>query len=388
MAATGRLAAPALVAPEWSIVVPSYNCAPYLPAAIDSVLAQRPNRIAEFEVVDDRSTDDTALVLKGFAGDGVRHHVNPENQGPIANFNTCLRRATGDLVHLLHADDEVLPGFYARIEAAFRHDGVVAAVCRAEYIDEHGTPMTITRAEQETSGVWRRAREVLTVSNRVRPAAIVVRRRAYEAARGVPSRPAPRRRLGDVDASGVPRRHLVRERRDGAAPGACGIRHRRAVWPLRPTSPSGRRRSGSSRRANPSRDTWRLQRQAMGYTAAVRRANGDQARPQPAVGSRWRAGARGAPVRRRRGAVARRTAPAGRAAGGLADRTAQTIGGRPRRVSFQTVRHRSGRRGPTRVRQPSRTPRTYSPNGAARRARVISSQLSRYTGANGSGSRR
>jgi glycosyltransferase involved in cell wall biosynthesis len=266
MAATGRLAAPALVSPEWSIVVPSYNCAPYLPAAINSVLAQRPDRIAEFEVVDDRSTDDTAVVLKGFAGDGVRHHVNAENLGPIGNFNTCLRRATGDLVHLLHADDEVLPGFYARMEAAFRHDGVVAAVCRAEYIDEQGSPMTITRSEQDTSGVWRRAREVLTVSNRVRPAAIVVRRRAYGVLGGFRT-DLPHAadwemwtRLayhGDIwFENAVLARHRVHAASDTARRVANAANIAERAETIRVIAA-----------ANPSRETWRLQRQAMGYTA-------------------------------------------------------------------------------------------------------------------------
>src|SRR5918994_4694905 len=142
MPATGRLAAPALTLPRWSILLPSYNNAPYLPAALQSVLAQRPARLADLEVVDDRSTDDTEQVLQGYIDRGVRHHVNAENQGPVANFNTCLRRATGDLVHLLHADDEVRPKFYSRMAAAFAHDGVVAAVCRAEYVDEHGAAIT------------------------------------------------------------------------------------------------------------------------------------------------------------------------------------------------------------------------------------------------------
>jgi glycosyltransferase involved in cell wall biosynthesis len=148
------------------------------------VIAQLPARFAELEVVDDRSTDDTAAVVEEYADAGVRLHVNGENQGPVGNFNMCLRRASGDLVHLLHADDEVLPEFYARMGSAFGHDGVVAAVCRAEYVDEAGTPLERTRAEQDESGLWRRARDVLSVSNRVRPAAIVVRRAAYEALGG------------------------------------------------------------------------------------------------------------------------------------------------------------------------------------------------------------
>ena len=266
MAAAGRLTAPALGSPAWSIVVPSYNCAPFLSTAIESVLAQLPARVAEFEVVDDRSTDDTAVVLKRFAGDGVRHHVNAENQGPVANFNTCLRRATGDLVHLLHADDEVLPGFYAAMEAAFGHEGVVAAVCRAEYINEHGIPLTITRAEQETPGVWRRAREVLTVSNRVRPAAIVVRRDAYEALGGFRT-DLPHAadwemwtRLayhGDIwFENAVLARHRVHGASDTArrVADAANIAERAETIRLIAA-------------ANPSRDSWRLQRQAMGYTA-------------------------------------------------------------------------------------------------------------------------
>ena len=266
MAGTGRLSAPALVAPAWSIVVPSYNCAAYLPAAIKSVLVQRPSRVAEFEVVDDRSTDDTAAVLKGFAGDGVRLHVNDENQGPVGNFNTCIRRATGDLVHLLHADDEVLPGFYGRVESAFGHDGVVAAVCRAEYIDERGSPMTITRAEQEASGVWRRAREVLTVSNRVRPAAVVVRRDAYEALGGFRA-DLPHAadwemwaRLayhGDIwFENAVLARHRVHAASDTARRVADATNIAERAETIRLIAA-----------ANPSRDSWRLRRQAMGYTA-------------------------------------------------------------------------------------------------------------------------
>jgi glycosyltransferase involved in cell wall biosynthesis len=184
MTSSVRLELPPLVAPSWSIVIPSYNCARYLPAALDGVLAQRPARVAELEVVDDRSTDGTVAVLEGYRAAGVRVHVNAENQGPVGNFNRCVGRATGDLVHLLHADDEVLPGFYSRMEAGFAHEGVVAAVCRAEYVDEEGTPLGRTRSEQDESGIWRRARDVLTVSNRVRPAAIVVRREAYEALGG------------------------------------------------------------------------------------------------------------------------------------------------------------------------------------------------------------
>jgi glycosyltransferase involved in cell wall biosynthesis len=263
---TGRVAAPALTSPAWSIVIPSYNGAQFLPAALDSVLAQRPGRVAELEVVDDVSTDDTAAVLARYAASGVRHHVNAENQGPVGNFNACLRRSTGDLVHLLHADDEVRPGFYSRMEVAFGNDGVIAAVCRAEYIDEQGTPITTTRAEQETSGIWRRAGAVLAVSNRVRPAAIVVRRRAYEELGGFRT-DLPHAadwemwtRLahhGDIwFENAVLARHRVHAASDtaGRVATAANIAERAETIRLIAASHRGR-------------GSWRLERQAMGYTA-------------------------------------------------------------------------------------------------------------------------
>jgi glycosyltransferase involved in cell wall biosynthesis len=257
---------PELTSPRWSIVIPSYNCARYLPAALDSVLAQRPDRIAELEVVDDRSTDDTEQVLGRYADLGVRHHVNAMNQGPVGNFNTCLRRATGDLVHLLHADDEVLPGFYARMEAALSREGVVAAVSRAEYIDEHGTVLTTTRPEQRESGVWRRARNVLAVSNRVRPAAIVARRQAYAELGGFrPDLPHAAdwemwSRLahgGDVwFENAVLARHRVHAASDtaGRIASAANIVERAETIRLIAAS-------------HPGGDARRLERQAMGYTA-------------------------------------------------------------------------------------------------------------------------
>jgi GT2 family glycosyltransferase len=261
-----RLVAPVLVAPRWSIVIPSYNCARYLRAALDSVLAQRPDPLAELEVVDDRSPDDTATVLEDYAGTGVRVHVNAENQGPVGNFNVCVGRASGDVVHLLHADDEVLPGFYARMGRAFAHEGVVAAVCRAEYVDEEGTPLGRTRAEQEESGIWRRARDVLTVSNRVRPAAIVVRREAYAALGGFRT-DLPHAadwemwtRLayhGDVwFENAVLARHRVHAASDTAARLASAANIAERAETIRLIAAS-----------HPSAHTRRLARQAMAYTA-------------------------------------------------------------------------------------------------------------------------
>src|SRR3954462_13996251 len=51
--------------PSVSVIIPAFNQAQYLGAAIDSVLAQT-HRDVEVIVVDDGSTDDTPRVLAGY----------------------------------------------------------------------------------------------------------------------------------------------------------------------------------------------------------------------------------------------------------------------------------------------------------------------------------
>ncbi len=101
-------------------MIPTYNCARYLEAALRSVLAQDPGPEAmQIEVVDDHSTaDDPEEMVARLGGGRVAFHRQPENVGVVGNLNTCLQRSRGELVHLLHGDDFVLDGFYRRSTSA------------------------------------------------------------------------------------------------------------------------------------------------------------------------------------------------------------------------------------------------------------------------------
>ncbi|RVC64830.1 glycosyltransferase family 2 protein [Mesorhizobium sp. M4B.F.Ca.ET.088.02.2.1] len=98
--------------PKWSVMIPAYNCARFLATTLESVLAQDPGPAQmQIEVVDDCSSDDPQRVLKEIGGNRVGFFHQPQNLGHIGNFHTCLDRARGELVHLLHGDDAVRPGF-------------------------------------------------------------------------------------------------------------------------------------------------------------------------------------------------------------------------------------------------------------------------------------
>ena len=99
--------------------------------------APGPNEM-QIEVVDDVSTkDDPLAVVQELGGGRVTFFRNPANQGATATFNTCIERARGRWVHILHGDDMVLPGFYqAHREVIDDHPEVVMVSGQVIKIDE------------------------------------------------------------------------------------------------------------------------------------------------------------------------------------------------------------------------------------------------------------
>jgi glycosyltransferase involved in cell wall biosynthesis len=111
--------------PAVSVIIPSYNCASVLGNALDSIRAQ--GRQTEVVIVDDGSTDDTAVVVERFrAASGLPVVYLPQtNQGPSAARNAGARQASGRYCIFLDADDRFLPEAFDRFEAAFRRHGEI-----------------------------------------------------------------------------------------------------------------------------------------------------------------------------------------------------------------------------------------------------------------------
>jgi hypothetical protein len=49
----------------------------------------------------------------------------PQNVGYIRNFETCLLRSRGQLIHLLHSHDCVKDGFYRQMQSAFKENSEI-----------------------------------------------------------------------------------------------------------------------------------------------------------------------------------------------------------------------------------------------------------------------
>lgn len=113
--------------PPISAVIPTYNVAQYVGEAIESVLHQTHGPI-EVIVVDDGSEDDTCRILGKF-GDRVQL-LTQKNAGPSAARNRGIRKARGEYIALLDADDLWLPEKTAlQLECVKRYPDVGLVFC-------------------------------------------------------------------------------------------------------------------------------------------------------------------------------------------------------------------------------------------------------------------
>lgn len=173
---------PGTARPRWSVMIPTYDCAGLLAETLSAVLAQDPGpAVMQIEVVDDASNDNPHEVVIAVGKGRVDFHRQPRNLGVSRNLTDCIRRARGEIVHILHGDDAVLPGFYAAMDRAFTaRPDLGAAFCRQIFMDTTGCRRGLSPLELRESGVLPDAVAHLAAEQRIMTPSICVRRAAYE----------------------------------------------------------------------------------------------------------------------------------------------------------------------------------------------------------------
>ena len=164
-------------------MIPAYNCYNTLGETISSVLMQAlPEEVMQIEVVDDGSTDGDVKELVERLGKGrVKYHRHPQNRGSLACFETCINRARGELVHLLHGDDKVREGYYEAIGRLFQeYSQVGAAFSRFATINEKRNVLWEHRKEMEHEGVLENWLYKIASNQRLQYCCITVKREVYE----------------------------------------------------------------------------------------------------------------------------------------------------------------------------------------------------------------
>lgn len=125
------------IEPVVSIIIPSHNYAQYLPAAIDSVLAQTYAGPVEVIVVDDASTDNTADIMAKYV-DKVQYYKANTNIGVSEARNFGIRAATGQYIVCLDADDALMPTFLSKLMPSMLTDRSLGAVYGKLIVERNG----------------------------------------------------------------------------------------------------------------------------------------------------------------------------------------------------------------------------------------------------------
>jgi glycosyltransferase involved in cell wall biosynthesis len=164
-------------------MIPVYNCSGYLRETLARVLADDPgSRRMQIEVIDDGSTDADVKAIVDEIGSGrVGYFRQAENVGSLRNFQCCLERSRGHLIHILHGDDLIRPGFYRTMEKLFKDNPAIGAgFCRYAYIDEKGRTLYYQDAEMDRAGIPDHWLPRLCERQRIQYVAMVVKREVYE----------------------------------------------------------------------------------------------------------------------------------------------------------------------------------------------------------------
>ncbi|HST23427.1 MAG TPA: glycosyltransferase [Blastocatellia bacterium] len=158
-----------------SAIVPCYNQAHFLSEAIESILGQT-YRHFEIIVIDDGSTDETALVASRY--ESVRC-IRRNNEGLAAARNIGLCYSAGDYIVFLDADDRLLPeAFEAGVNCLSDHPECALAYGHVRLVGASGAPLP---SPQQSSVDREHYLELLRHNYIWTPGAVMYRRSALDA---------------------------------------------------------------------------------------------------------------------------------------------------------------------------------------------------------------
>lgn len=142
--------------PVLSVVVPVYNVERYLPACLDSVLAQDMTDL-EIIVVDDGSTDGSSGIIADYAARDPRiRTLRQKNAGQGPARNRGVTHARGEFLVFLDADDMVPPDAYGHMVSSLRKSGSdfsVGAVRRLDGGEYHRPSWNAVVHEHDRIGI-------------------------------------------------------------------------------------------------------------------------------------------------------------------------------------------------------------------------------------------
>ncbi len=171
--------------PRVSVLIPSYNHAPFISEAIRSVLDQT---FTDFEliIVDDTSTDNSMIVINQFKDDRIQIYTNKENKGAVYTLNFAIKQSQGEYIALLNSDDVwEFNKLEEQVKILDKHLEIGAVFTDALFINEEGKTLKkkdfygvdVFEQENRSNGEW--LKKIFFENNCLCHPSILIRRDCY-----------------------------------------------------------------------------------------------------------------------------------------------------------------------------------------------------------------
>lgn len=174
-------------APTISVIMATYNHAPFVAQAVESVLAQEGVDF-EFLIADDGSQDTTREVVAAIRDPRIRFFPNTVNRGACVVTNELIERASGEFIALLNSDDFwSVPGKLAyQLQIMRKNPELGACFGRAWFVDRKGERLAkeslsfgaIFDQENRSQGAW--LRRFFDLGNCICHPTMLIRKACYE----------------------------------------------------------------------------------------------------------------------------------------------------------------------------------------------------------------
>ncbi len=173
--------------PTISVIMATYNHAPFVAQAIESVL----NQVGvdfEFLISDDGSQDETRNVVASISDPRIRFYPNEVNRGACVVTNELIERASGEFIALLNSDDYWSGPDKLACQLQIMRDNPKLGACfgRARFVDRDGKAIlkssipfgTVFDQDNRSQGAW--LRRFFDLGNCICHPTMLIRKSCYE----------------------------------------------------------------------------------------------------------------------------------------------------------------------------------------------------------------
>ena len=171
-----------------SVVMATYNHAPYVEEAIRSVLRQKGVTL-EFLIADDGSQDDTPAAVRRISDPRIQFEAHSVNRGACVTTNELICKARGRYIALINSDDRWIGDdkLVKQVRLLEENPNIGASFGRARFIDQNGQMLPkksphaggdIFDKENRSRGAW--LRHFFDIGNCLLHPSVLIRKKCYE----------------------------------------------------------------------------------------------------------------------------------------------------------------------------------------------------------------